>query len=375
MLKLFNGLVAIAIVVISLSSAQLQAAEVKGLYRQTVPVANQTEAERDKAATAALQQVLMRASGQRQLGDAPAVVSALQNPERYIASFRYDAGPEDEDGQPTLQLQLSFAQHSIEGLLRSAQLPVWPANRPSVLVWLVTDEAITGRTMVNFADELDVVDELEAMAQEWGVPLRLPLTDLQDQLTLSPARLWQLDQKEITEASARYSSDAILVGRYSQTSTGLWLASWSLLHRGEQAVFDAQNQDRQRLFESGFAQVAQYLAGIYGIRAGSQPSQLLAAEVYGVEDFQRYIGLLDYLDGMAVLREAKLTAVEGRKVSLQLVPETTLDQVLDAIQLDKRLQPLEKTFGDGSPSVPSVPVLNQAPLGSDANPLRFRWPG
>jgi len=339
------------------------AERVDNLYRERVLVTNQSDEARSQAAAEALQLVLMRASGRQTLGESPALARAFAKPQRLIESFRYETAADDEAGQAQTRLQMTFSSSAIETLLREAGLPIWPDNRPSLLMWLVRDDLHAGRQVVAFADEPELETQLLASAQQRGLPQILPLLDLEDQLTLSAEQLWQLDLQAIAAASARYAVDATLVGRYSLTSGGEWLASWSLQHREQQQLFDSRGADLQALFDKGLDEVANYFSGIYGITATDRRVDTLVMQVSGVDRFQSYVALTDYLDSLAVLRHVQLLEVRGQSLRFALQPEGRMSLLMDALALDKRLKP-EEIVTIAGPSQQRASRL-----------LRFYWAG
>jgi len=339
------------------------AERVDNLYRERVLVADQSDDVRSQAGAEALRLVLLRASGRHALGESEVLRRALAKPLRLIESFRYETAVDDDEGQAQTRLQMTFSQSAVEALLREAELPIWPENRPSVLMWLVHDDLHAGRQVVAFADEPELEAQLVASARQLGLPQVLPLLDLQDQLSLGPEQLWQLDQQAIAAASVRYAVDAILVGRYSQTSGGEWLASWSLQHRQQQQLFDSRGADLQALFDKGLGEVANHFSGIYGITATDRRVDTLVMEVSGVDRFQSYVALTDYLDSLAVLRHVQLLEVRGQSLRFALQPEGRMSLLLDALALDKRLKP-ETVVSIVGATQQRVPQL-----------LRFYWAG
>jgi len=339
------------------------AERVDNLYRERVLVANQSIEVRNQAAVEALRLVLMRASGRHALGEAESLSRALAKPQRLIESFRYETAADNESGQAQTRLQLTFSQSSVEDLLREAGLPIWPANRPSILIWLVNDDIHAGRQVVAFAEKPELEAQLLASAQQRGLPEVLPLSDLEDQLSIGAEQLWRLDLPAIEAASARYAVDAILVGRYSQTSGGEWLASWSLQHRQKQQLFDSRGADIEGLFNQGLGAVANYFSGIYGITATDRRVATQIMEVSGVDRFQSYVALTDYLDSLEVLRHVQLLEVRGQSLRFALQPEGPMSLLLDALALDKRLNPEAVAGIDGPRGQPASQLL------------RFYWGG
>ena len=72
---------------------------------------------------------------------------------------------------------------TIKQLLRSNSLPIWPENRPAVLVWLVIDDG-TERSIVAGEHRADAAQQLKDAAAARGVTLALPMGDLEDRMAL-----------------------------------------------------------------------------------------------------------------------------------------------------------------------------------------------
>lgn len=348
---------------------------VANLYQQSELVIGQGADERRQATEEALASVLVRVTGQPQALNSPVVKSALSNPEGYMEAFRYESGNEtlEQDGKevPATTVVLNFSRVSVEKLLRTAGLPLWPDNRPSVLVWLVKDDLQTGREMVSLQDSTELSEVVKDEAEERGLPVVTPLMDLEDQVSLNANDLWNLDQSAITEASSRYKPDAILVGRYSQTSSGRWISAWTLLHKQSRQVFDIEGQADAELLQSAINSTSDYLADIYGISNRGVTSDAVVMDIQQVGAFADYVKVLSYLEGLAVVRELSLMAVEGTQVKVTLSMDGDISQLKGALDLDHRLAPVMPATSAGTVNMPQT----LAPQGSEQNPLRYRWSG
>ncbi|MCE6983853.1 DUF2066 domain-containing protein, partial [Pseudomonas frederiksbergensis] len=75
---------------------------------------------------------------------------------------------------------------STERALRQAGLALWGNNRPSILGWWLNDSA-EGSSLVG--DGQGSAEPLRRAAQHRGLPLRLPLADLQEQLVATGKNL------------------------------------------------------------------------------------------------------------------------------------------------------------------------------------------
>lgn len=334
------------------------------LYRADSLVPDQSQRERNQATVDALAEVIVRASGQPRVLQNPQVVDALGEASDYLVEWRYENSTEmlevDGNERPAWRLVMRFSGGAIEKLLRDSRLPIWPANRPSMLVWLVVDSP-QGRSRVSAGSFPEALKQVRDSAQRRGIPLVKSLMDLEDQVALPVDSLWSLDQEAIRDASERYNPDSILVGRLTETSGGQWRAGWLLLHRGTTASFDTSGADLDTLVAAGVDEVANHFFELYGIMPSEGSGAALVFQVDGVEDFASYSALRNYLDNLAVVRRYDLAAVRGGSMLLYLYLEGDTNLLRDALALDDRLVPQADLS------------LNSVPPGEAGNPLRYRW--
>jgi len=342
---------------------------VRDLYESRSLVSAQTRSERVVAAKQGLLQVLVKVSGQTDVSANPVVQAAMKKTQNYILQFSYESTDERielEGGQtqPATLLLLKFSPQAIEGLLRAASLPLWPANRPSVLVWLVSDEINRGRNLVS---DPDTYDHLIASAKERGLPLVKPLFDLQDQIALDPGGLWSMDQGMIADASERYGADGVLLGRYTEFSNGRWRADWNLLHKGTSVAFQSDGESSEDLLSQGVGQTADRLASLFAIVPSNVQSGRVFAEVSGVDAFGGYIKVLDYFSNLDMVRDAQVKQVSGDTLLFSLNLEGGQALLLDTIALDKFL-----SLGRDNQQL-RLPGNRYIPRGIEDNPLQFSW--
>ena len=117
-------------------------------------------------------------------------------------------------------LDVSFDQKLVDRLIRQAQLPILPSNRPRLLVWVITDDINYGRRFINepvsqqgllddYAPQL--MSALDDAMQDRGIPYLLPIYDLEDQISLPVNQAWSLNTDLIASAhSAIKQMDGLL---------------------------------------------------------------------------------------------------------------------------------------------------------------------
>jgi hypothetical protein len=184
------GIVLVCLVLaVAPASAGAQAAA--SLYQVDVPVADQSPGARQQAARDGLAIVLSRLTGVARMPDDPRVRRALGNPDPYYVQFSYQPGA--APGQ--LMVRLQFSPPALFQLIRETGLPIWPSNRPAVLVWALVDQ--DGELRIPPAGSGDPVERaMLARALERGLVVRLatlvdpvgdPVEDPVEEVPAAPA--------------------------------------------------------------------------------------------------------------------------------------------------------------------------------------------
>lgn len=344
----------------SVVALSVQAEQRVDLYQVQELVASQSSEARKAAASDALARVLVRVTGDRTIADLPDVASYLPQAQNYVLQFGYGRSEQtltDESGveSPAFTLTFRFSEPAVEKLLKQLQLPNWPASRPSLLVWLIEDQWPNGRALLKTSE---VEQSLRQEAMRRGLPLQFPLWDLQDQMAVNIDQLWSFDEQSIREASARYQPEVIVVGRFSRTSGGEIRGVWQWLDGESQGLADAQAANLAAWSAPMVDQLADLLAGRYAIIPGQDLSGQLVLTVSDVDGFARYREVLTYLENHEALRDVRVARAEGTTLVLYLSPEADLAHLQRALQLDRKLVPMQTLL---------------APDGSETNPLMYRW--
>jgi len=305
----------------------LSAAEVvPWLYEVAVPVDNQSDAERSRASGLGLLKLLTRLTGLTSVPRTPEVVAALDQSDRYYNEFRFArveeprsaAGSESaaEPGLPTassirLELVIQFDPEPVQALIRSAGLPIWRAQREQVLVWVVVaDDA--GRQIVGAASDLPLVQGLNQRARDRGLPLTLPLLDLEDQLNVDPAAVWGRLSQVIDPASRRYGADVLLLGRISPDGAGSWLSDWEFWVDGVVVPFNIENVDLKAHGIDAVDVLANELSARRAVH-GRQAGQIQLA-VSGVRTPADYGALLSYMKSLEFVQNVGVTGMRDGRI-------------------------------------------------------------
>lgn len=373
------------------------------IYRAETLVTSQSEGERNAAARATLGELVVRVSGQRSALDHPAIKAARPKAQNYLFGFSYKSSSEtvtvDGKAVPAVGLQLDYAPQAIEKLLRESHLPLWPAIRPKVLVWLVVKD-VNGLRMV---PEVMDLQAMQTQAQYRGLPLSFPNADGGD---LMAEDLWFLNLEKIKAASLMYKVDAVLVGRYTPSSMGPlpapqmmdaavaeemtsepaavaevaspvagdlavaapveqgpWVSDWQLLHADSQEVFTDETPEVKGLFVSAIDRAADYFANQYAIMPSNQGPQAIVLRVSNITNFGAFKQVQAYLDDLAVVQRMEVIRVNADGLLVRLTTDGDAKLLINTLALGRKLAPVQSA-GATDLSVSAVEA-GQAPVAAD----------
>jgi hypothetical protein len=323
------------------------AATAEWLYDVDVPVADQSVDARAAASKQALRIVLMRVSGLRELPMNAAVTSALGSAQRYYVEYRYheaeDAAVGAAPGAMVQVLSLRFAEAAVQRLIVDAGLPLWSSNRPTTVAWIVVADG-SSRAVLGASDKNPLLNSLRARASERGLPLVVPLMDLDEQLEVTDAVVWNGVPQVIEAASQRYAADQILLGRISRSPRSTWVADWQLWAADlDKQRFNMESPTAEAVGASIADRLADDLVARYVVYGGAQ--QRLQIRVDGIGSTMQYGALLKYLGGLEFVDSVQVEEVRPGVVLLALATRTPWDRFRDLLALDGSLVPPDAIEG------------------------------
>jgi uncharacterized protein len=340
----------------SLVSLASHAETVKNLYQVRQPVSGQTPEVRDQATQQALDTLVLRLTGDPKAAQSPGLAALRKDPQQIISQYGFDAGPPEV-------LKVDFDPATTEQALRRAGLSLWGANRPSILGWWLNDST-EGSSLVG--DGQASAAPLRRAAQHRGLPLRLPLADLSEQIVATAPNLEGTDAAPLRGASERYNADALLAV-HAREEGGQWQAKWHLWLGDKKEAGSVEGADQAAVADAVMLAVSERLAPRFVVKPGASGEQLL--EVQGM-NLERYATLGRLLEPFG----ARLQSVDGDRTLYRV--NGSAEQLKAQLSLAK-LQ--EVPAGEASaPTAPVQPVADGsapavAPSPAPVPQLRFRW--
>lgn len=339
----------------TLASLGAHAETVNNLYQVREPAASQAPEERDQATQRALETLVLRLTGDPKAFASAGLAGVRADPKQIISQFGFDAG------QPPA-LQVDFDPVATDAALRSAGLPTWGANRPSILAWWLTDSD-NGTNLTG--DGQASADPLRRAAQHRGLPLRLPLADLAEQPLASAKTLEGNDPSALRSASERYGADALLAV-HATGSAGQLQAKWQLWLGNQREQGTAQGSDAAGLADAVMLAVSERLAPRFIAKPGASSDMTLQVQGMNLERYGQLSRLLDSFGG-------RLASINGDTAVYQVTGSP--EQLRAQLGLAKLQEsPPEPAPPAATPApVPGQPAVAPAPVPAGPAPLRFHW--
>ncbi|WP_297810363.1 DUF2066 domain-containing protein [uncultured Methylophaga sp.] len=322
----------ITLILLSMSSAG-QAAEVKNLYQAAAPVSSRDVDERARMTPQLLRQVMLKVVGNQSLLDAAPLEPVLENAEQYLQQYEYqrtNIAAADLTRPDQLSLRLSFEPSAVNQAINDLQLPLWGKVRPDVLVWAVV-EAEGQQSLVGLeTDGKGVLKPLTDAADTRGLPILLPLMDLQDQSALTAQDIREMNQAAINQASMRYGADIVLAADIKLLN-GEAIIQWQA--NGDNIEHQWQSQGSLgRALQAGMGQLADKMALKYSPLAdNSSPAQRLKLQITNVLDYADFNRLMNYLRQLDLITDIRVENLGSQQLDLDIAfrgSETILQRTL-----------------------------------------------
>jgi hypothetical protein len=338
----------ILIIILCCYGSVVLAEEVKGLYESTVAIADQSEKSKREGIKVALSNVLVKLTGNSLMVTSSEVNPLLQNAEVYVDALSFQdlsrdsllLSDPDPDVDAEVGLNVNFSKIAIDQLVRQMQLPVLPSNRPKFLFWIIKDDSALGREFlgeealnneIQSSGDGEIVQNIDAIMANRGIPYILPTYDLQDQLALTIDEAWSLDADLIDLASQRYITDGWIALRFYRASSGDIRGAWLYQAAGSRQSGDFAVQKGSLWIESQMDGLLNGLTSSFSYlpRINSNALLLKVNGIDSYEDYRRVFGQLEKLD---LVKSAELFSVQGPQVIVSVAAEGGAELLHQALQ-------------------------------------------
>lgn len=310
-----------------------EAVVVKDLYSAQVLVTDETPQALASGAREALSQVLVKISGSTAVLQNPVLASALKRSRNLVQQYAY-ISRDVNSGE--LMARFEFDGAVVSNLIARSGVPLWTANRPAVLVWLVV-EGPDGKQFLNSETLPAMVSLISAEFARRGVPARFPLYDLNDAALITADDVWRLDSSSLVAASQRYDVRDILAGRLAMLSNGSGMGDWSYLSGSLRTDRSVRMGESAVFLHEGVSLVAEKMSSHYAVAPTTARSKGIKVQVTGVSQYGDYTGIVSWLESLELIDYANVESIRGDTLRFNLVAQADAQQLATIIELNKQL--------------------------------------
>ena len=307
------------------------------LYEVELPVSAQSDVERNRAAGEGLLIVLSRLTGLSSVPRSAPIVKALARASDYYNQFVFFSAIDDNQDQG--YVRLTFQADAVQGLINSASLPVWWTKRPEILTWVALDVG-GNREILSSSSQHPIVMALKSRARLRGLPMTLPLMDLDDRLNVAVADVWGKLGESLDAGAARYGAELVLIGRIARVQTTFmdaqaYRGDWEIWLNGEPLVKNFSAVSALEAADIGVDMVANRLAERFAVLPRQLRQQRLA--ITGLNDPGSYAAFMQYLDGLEFIEHIDVTAIDAATLHIALASRARLEQLMMLLTAEGRL--------------------------------------
>lgn len=296
----------------------IHAAEVTDLYQAQLPVASQSEQDRLRLAPDLLKQVIIKVVGDRQAVQQADISALTTDAKRYIDQYSYQQITlrDSDTTSQQLALTIDFNEQGVNNALQQIGLPVWDKRRPETLFWIAADYEGQQRISAEGDDDL-ILATVEQIAKQRGIPLLLPLMDLQDQTQLTFNDVISGNSTAIQKASERYGASVIVTANLSGNAD-IAEVRWQAMLGDNTERWSSQGA-LQTAIEDGINELADRLGRQFNMFYGTGGAlSELTIQVSGVHDYAGYSRLIAYLESLQAVSDVKVGSLGGETLDLVL---------------------------------------------------------
>jgi len=338
--RVASGLMALLVL------SEASGATFENLYTVTVPLSfelpeDQAPLTEQDYVRLAMGRLLTRITGRTDAFIDPALEDLLRDSAQYVVQRGY---PDRES------LVVTFDARAVEEALVQREQPVWGEERPMTLLWVAIDAGFgergilaaeppdlpTARSEQLVAIEAELRTQLDSAASDRGLPVTLPLWDLQDMGALDFIDVWGGFSDRVRQASERYGADAILSGRVRVTPVGFDV-QWTLLRDSGQLILPG------RTLRSGLDRLADLYAGEFGTIGGALTARITVVDVETLEDYGR---VMRYMESLSVLDSVDVEDFSGPSLTLRVAARGGSEVLERVLTLSDILTPIPPTVDD-----------------------------
>jgi hypothetical protein len=240
------------------------------LYSTKVTVTGQGEPNRMTGFAAALEDVLIKASGAEKLNGDRRLAADKSKAKDFVKSFSYRDqffGKPIRDEQGTrdrpFDLTVNFQEGRIDDILKSLGLKPWLSHRPRLAVFVTMEQGAKAYVVTMDGSQSDLQrDALLAAADKRGMEIVLPSAAVLAKSNITGVELKTPSFPALTPLATELGGEVVLVGRLVWDDRDLgWATQWQMAWDGQTHRWQMRGLTFDDTFRRGIGGAAQILSG------------------------------------------------------------------------------------------------------------------
>ncbi|MEQ1531506.1 MAG: DUF2066 domain-containing protein, partial [Methylococcales bacterium] len=277
------------------------AAEVSGLYETEVLADSQTVADKNNAIRSALEKVLKKVLAGEGILQDPVVKSAIADAPRFVKQAQFSLSEQSIGANRTARtLRVLFDAQALLNVLKTSKLKVWEETRPETLLWLVLED--NGRRSFFRPETMyELNNAVNKMSKQAGLPLLLPLQDLDEQRQISVSDVLSAYPQRLLAVSERYGVVSILAGRVVK-SADCWTADWAFYFDDRIVQTETPCASLEDAILTGMQSVYDGLSNYYAVKPYGLEVGSVTLKVFHADDMEDKNRLQNYLKSLPMVK-------------------------------------------------------------------------
>jgi hypothetical protein len=313
------------------------AESVTSLYQANIPVASQSVADKNTALRSALQQVLIKVSGNSQIVKNPKINVPLNDVNAMVQEFGYTQAVTSSNNKPDMLMKVHFDQSSIDKLLKNVSIPVWGSERPLILVWAESEVPNQPAIIIDDDSTNNIRILLRQYAERRGLPITFPTMDLNDMNQVSVNDIATMAAPVLQAAAKRYQSDGILILHASQLANSSNVSARLIVGNNAPWNWNLESPTLEENLQALTNHVTDVLAERYATVVMSKAQTQVMITVRGVTHPGDLVHLMDYLKKLTAVADVNPEEVTGEQVVLSLQLQGSEQSLTSAISAESKL--------------------------------------
>jgi len=339
------------------SSALPARAAIVPIFEADAPILSMDARDHDQAVRNAFRRVLVKASGDPSIAALPEVDAMLGGIDTMvIGEESRQVVVTDAVGQPEVRqmLRVRFDADAIRRSLTSLGRPIWPEQRPSMMVWLVVDDGT--RKQIASSTQIQALGALTQRAEDRGLIVQLPTMDGVDQGRVDAVTLWDAPLKVVVGASGRYGTSTSLLIRLRRSGSE-WSARYALIQGSQYEEWNAVDTTSAPLLSLGVDGAADRLARRHAFDSSEPSIGAMSLWITGIHTGTDYARALAYLRRLDVIRQVDVVGADGDKAWVTMDVAAGPKRFRQLLKYDQRMNLVDVPVAEGQPAAYALELL------------------